>query len=96
MSSPGDDITLAFAELKDPSGPSSADTRRSRVPGRPLFPTVGTAVTGYLKAPASPWTDWESRAAEAGGLSAVSAHLRAGADRGDDRGRIVCKSPMTA
>ena len=53
-------ITLAFAELKDPV---RARLRRygalERVPAELVFPTVGTAVTGYLRASGETWTDWE-------------------------------------
>ena len=56
----GDDITLAFAELKDPI---RAKLHRygalGHVPDDQIFPTVGTAVTGYLKATGQSWTDWE-------------------------------------
>ena len=54
------DITLAFAELKDPV---RERLRRygaiARVPDEHIFPTVGTAVTGYLRATGQSWTDWE-------------------------------------
>ena len=53
-------ITLAFAALKDPV---RERLRRfgalSDVPDELIFPTVGTAVTGYLRATGQPWTDWE-------------------------------------
>ena len=53
-------ITLAFAELKDPV---KARLRRygalERVGEDRIFPTVGTAVTGYLRASGETWTDWE-------------------------------------
>ena len=56
-------ITLAFAELKDPV---RAKLRRygalERVPDERIFPTVGTAVSGYLKATGQSWTDWEEDA----------------------------------
>ena len=56
-------ITLAFAELKDPV---RASLRRygalERVPDERIFPTVGTAVSGYLKATGQSWTDWEEDA----------------------------------
>jgi high affinity sulfate transporter 1 len=56
-------ITLAFAELKDPV---RAKLRRygalERVPGERIFPTVGTAVAGYLTATGQSWTDWEENA----------------------------------
>jgi MFS superfamily sulfate permease-like transporter len=62
----GDGITLAFAELKDP-----VRERLRRIgaladlPDDLIFPTVGAAVSGYLRATGQPWTDWED-AAEAG------------------------------
>jgi len=53
-------ITLAFTELKDPV---RARLRRygalERVPDELIFPTVGTAVTGYIEATGEDWTDWE-------------------------------------
>jgi MFS superfamily sulfate permease-like transporter len=56
-------ITFAFAELKDPV---RARLRRygalERVPDERIFPTVGTAVSGYLKATGQSWTDWEEEA----------------------------------
>ena len=55
-------ITLAFAELKDPV---RARLRRygalERVPAELIFPTVGTAVTGYIEATGETWTDWEDQ-----------------------------------
>jgi high affinity sulfate transporter 1 len=58
-------ITLAFAELKDPM---RARLRRygalTGLPDEHIFPTVGTAVTGYLKATGQPWTDWEEGPSE--------------------------------
>jgi MFS superfamily sulfate permease-like transporter len=53
-------ITLAFAELKDPV---RQRLRRygalAKVPDDLIFPTVGAAVTGYLRATGQSWTDWE-------------------------------------
>ena len=53
-------ITLAFAELKDPI---KAKLRRygalTDMPEESMFPTVGTAVSAYLKATGQEWTDWE-------------------------------------
>ena len=53
-------ITLAFAELKDPV---KARLRRygalRRVGEDRFFPTVGTAVSGYVRASGERWTDWE-------------------------------------
>ena len=53
-------ITLAFAELKDPV----RDRLRryealERVPADHIYPTVGTAVSAYVRASGEPWTDWE-------------------------------------
>jgi high affinity sulfate transporter 1 len=63
-------ITLAFAELKDPV----RDRLRrygtlERIPSAHIFPTVGTAVTGYLRESGESWTDWE----EGGGGDAPAA-----------------------
>ena len=59
----GESITLAFAELKDPI---RAKLHRygaiGRIPDERIFPTIGTAVTGYLKATGQAWTDWEEGA----------------------------------
>lgn len=53
-------VTLAFTELKDPV---RERLRRYgalvNVPEALFFPTVGAAVTGYLRATGEPWTDWE-------------------------------------
>ncbi|HEX6868061.1 MAG TPA: STAS domain-containing protein, partial [Candidatus Limnocylindrales bacterium] len=53
-------ITLAFAEMKDPI---KAKLRRygalTDVPDESMFPTVGTAVSAYVKATGQEWTDWE-------------------------------------
>jgi MFS superfamily sulfate permease-like transporter len=58
-------ITLAFAELKDPV----RDRLRrygllERIPEDNIYPTVGTAVSAYVRESGEPWTDWEE---EAGG-----------------------------
>ena len=80
-------ITLAFAELKDPV---KAKLRRygalTDMPEESMFPTVGTAVSAYLKATGQEWTDWEEgeltrRARTASAMIA---------------GRTACRSPMTA
>jgi high affinity sulfate transporter 1 len=59
----GEDITLAFAELKDPV---RERLRRygalKNLPDDLIFPTVGAAVSGYLRATGQPWTDWEDAA----------------------------------
>ncbi len=53
-------ITLAFAELKDPV----RDRLRryealERVPADHIYPTVGTAVSAYVRASGESWIDWE-------------------------------------
>jgi MFS superfamily sulfate permease-like transporter len=53
-------ITLAFAELKDPV----RDRMRrygvlERISADNIYPTVGTAVSAYVRASGEPWTDWE-------------------------------------
>jgi high affinity sulfate transporter 1 len=55
-------VTLAFAELK---GPVKDRLRRYGLfeavgPDR-FFPTVGTAVDGYVEATGTAWVDWEER-----------------------------------
>jgi high affinity sulfate transporter 1 len=57
-------VTLAFAELK---GPVKDRLRRYGLfeavgPDR-FFPTVGTAVDGYVEATGTAWVDWEERPA---------------------------------
>jgi high affinity sulfate transporter 1 len=57
-------VTLAFAELK---GPVKDRLRRYGLfeavgPDR-FFPTIGTAVDGYVEATGSTWVDWEERSA---------------------------------
>ncbi len=52
-------VQLAFAELKGPV----KDSLRSyglldRIGDDHLFPTIGTAVDGYVSATGAPWTDW--------------------------------------
>jgi high affinity sulfate transporter 1 len=55
-------VTLAFAELK---GPVKDRLRRyglyDQVGDERFFPTVGTAVDGYLRATGVEWVDWEER-----------------------------------
>jgi high affinity sulfate transporter 1 len=55
-------VTLAFAELK---GPVKDRLRRyglyDQVGAEHFFPTVGTAVDGYLAATGVEWVDWEDR-----------------------------------
>jgi MFS superfamily sulfate permease-like transporter len=59
-------VTLAFAELKDPV---KDRLRRYGLydavgPDR-FFPTIGTAVDGYVEATGTTWVDWEERPAPA-------------------------------
>jgi high affinity sulfate transporter 1 len=55
-----DGITLAFAELKDPiKDKLKRYGALGHVPAENIFPTVGTAVSGYLNATGQSWTDWE-------------------------------------
>ncbi|HEV3503661.1 MAG TPA: STAS domain-containing protein, partial [Actinomycetes bacterium] len=59
-------VTLAFAELK---GPVKVRLERYGLytavgPDR-FFPTVGTAVDGYVEATGTAWVDWEERRAPA-------------------------------
>jgi len=55
-------VTLAFAELK---GPVKDRLRRyglyDQVGDERFFPTVGTAVDGYLRTTGVDWVDWEER-----------------------------------
>jgi high affinity sulfate transporter 1 len=57
-----DHVTLAFAELK---GPVKDLLRRyglfDAVGADRFFPTVGTAVDGYVDATGTTWVDWEER-----------------------------------
>jgi len=57
------DIELCFAEMK---GPVKDKLKRfgifARLGERRFFPTVGQAVTGYLKKFPVDWVDWEDRA----------------------------------
>jgi len=60
-------VTFAFAELKDPV--RSKLHRYDALVGMPdelFFPTVGTAVSGYLESTGEPWTDWEDPSDDAG------------------------------
>jgi high affinity sulfate transporter 1 len=57
----GDGIVLAFAALKDPIR-AKLHRYGTSIPDERIFPTVGTAVTGYLKATGQSWTDWEEDA----------------------------------
>jgi MFS superfamily sulfate permease-like transporter len=55
-------VTLAFAEMKDPV---KDHLRRyglyDEIGEDHFFPTIGTAVNGYLKASDVEWIDWEER-----------------------------------
>jgi MFS superfamily sulfate permease-like transporter len=56
------EVTVAFAEMK---GPVKDRLRRyglyDQVGDERFFPTVGTAVDGYLRATGVQWVDWEER-----------------------------------
>jgi high affinity sulfate transporter 1 len=56
------EVVLAFAEMK---GPVKDRLRRyglyTQVSTEHFFPTVGTAVDGYLRATGMEWVDWEER-----------------------------------
>jgi MFS superfamily sulfate permease-like transporter len=56
------EVVLAFAEMK---GPVKDRLRRyglyTQVESEHFFPTVGTAVDGYLRATGLEWVDWEER-----------------------------------
>jgi MFS superfamily sulfate permease-like transporter len=56
-------ITLAFAELKDPVRERlQRYGALARIPADRIYPTVGTAVSAYVRASGEPWTDWEEDA----------------------------------
>jgi hypothetical protein len=61
----GSDTHLRFAELKDPV---KDRLRRyglfARLGADAFYPTVGTAVDGYVAASGIDWVDWEDRGAE--------------------------------
>jgi MFS superfamily sulfate permease-like transporter len=67
-------VTLAFAELKDPV---KTRLRRyglvERIGEDHLYPTLGTAVAGYVHATGAHWVDWEDAAAEAAGETETAA-----------------------
>jgi high affinity sulfate transporter 1 len=55
-------ITLAFAEMKGPVKDRLRDYGLyDRVGDDRFFPTIGTAVNGYLEASGTDWVDWEER-----------------------------------
>jgi high affinity sulfate transporter 1 len=59
----GAGITLAFAELKDPVRERlDRYGALERIPEDHIFPTVGTAVSAYVRASGERWTDWEEGA----------------------------------
>jgi len=55
-------VTVAFAEAK---GPVKDRLRRyglyDQIGDERFFPTVGTAVNGYLRESGVEWVDWEER-----------------------------------
>jgi MFS superfamily sulfate permease-like transporter len=57
------EAVLAFAEMR---GPVRDQLRRyglyDQIGSEHFFPTVGTAVDGYLRATGLGWVDWEERA----------------------------------
>jgi MFS superfamily sulfate permease-like transporter len=56
------EVALAFAEMK---GPVKDRLRRyglyAQIGSEHFFPTIGTAVDGYLRATGLEWVDWEER-----------------------------------
>ncbi len=57
-----DGVSLRFAELKDPM----KDLLKryglfESLGAHAFFPTVGSAVDGYLEETGTPWEDWEDR-----------------------------------
>jgi len=55
-------VELAFAELKGPVKDELARYDLSeRIGDNHLFPTLGTAISGYLAATGTLWTDWSDR-----------------------------------
>jgi hypothetical protein len=58
----GAGITLAFAEMKGPvKDRLRAYGLYERVGDERFFPTIGTAVDGYVQASGVGWVDWEER-----------------------------------
>jgi MFS superfamily sulfate permease-like transporter len=58
-------IELRFAELKDPvKDRLRAYGLLERIGEAAFYPTVGTAVDGYVRASGIDWVDWEDREAE--------------------------------
>ena len=57
--------SLKFAELKDPVQDSLKRYGLfERLGSSAFFPTVGTAVDGYVAVTGTPWVDWEERSSE--------------------------------
>jgi high affinity sulfate transporter 1 len=60
-----DGVELRFAELKDPvKDRLRAYGLLERIGEAAFYPTVGTAVDGYVRASGIDWVDWEDREAE--------------------------------
>jgi high affinity sulfate transporter 1 len=60
-------VTLAFAEMKDPVKDRLRRYGLFDVVGADrFFPTIGTAVDGYVEATGTTWVDWEERPDPAG------------------------------
>jgi len=56
-------IVLAFAEMKGPVKDRLRDYGLfDRIGGDRFYPTMGTAVDGYIEASGTEWVDWEERA----------------------------------
>ena len=56
-----DRVTLAFAEQGGQGPPAALRPVRRRRRRPAFFPTVGTAVDGYVAATGTTWVDWEER-----------------------------------
>jgi hypothetical protein len=81
-------VILAFAELKDP-----VKDRLHRYglfeavgPDR-FFPTIGTAVDGYIDATGTTWVDWEERPDPAGPVPSSGTGYHGIAHGGEDQER---------
>ncbi len=72
-----DDVVLAFAELK---GPARDRLRRygieAAIGAERFYPTIGAAVSSYLRASGVQWLDWEERAGRADGDPPAAAPRR--------------------
>ncbi|MGZ8751646.1 MAG: SulP family inorganic anion transporter [Acidimicrobiia bacterium] len=66
-----DGVEIAFAELK---GPVKDRFRRygllDRISGDRFYPTLGTAIDGYLGATGTPWVDWSDQRPDDGNAEA--------------------------